>query len=1199
MHFKKLEMVGFKSFLNKTVCKFEPGITAIVGPNGCGKSNIVDAIKWVFGEQSAKSMRSGSMQDVIFNGTEKFEPVNMAEVSIILSNDDRALPVDYDEVVITRRLFRSGESEYLVNKTPVRLMDVRALLMGTGLGTSSYSVIEQGRMDLILSSKPEERRYVFEEASGITRYKTKKREALLKLERTQENLTRLSDIIREVERQIRSIERQARKADRYKAIFEELKDLEIKVSYRKYRDLNDNNSSIDSQSDDIKKEAHDIKREIGELSGSLERQRNEFNLLMDALQSSQSEIMQLASDIDKNEHVVSVNNERVQELEKFVQRLDWEIEEAIERKESMQRRVEALEQRCKDVSERRGKKEDELSGKEGTAGELTENLDKHQHDLVLGKEKTIDIVSEQTRFRNRLIKINADVQNIEAREKRLRLEKKRVDQERENVSEKLRETERRTEALSVELENQKAEFDRFNAEFLDKQRRLGEAKDQKLAKERRLNEIRPQAEFLKRLISEREGINDSVKEVMKLAESGHASFKGIRGILSEIVSVRKGFEESMESVLGDFSQAIVVNSRCDADAVLDYLSGKGSGSVSFMILDELAGFTGLSGQREDLGDILSDIDDILIADDPYGSALKKMLEHASVSGDPGKARGFIVSEKDPYRTIICKNGELFQKGRYRSRNFSSEEPVFLFGRQEKLEGLVEEEKGITSELSTVGVLVSELEEWVGGSISLKENLETKLREKQIEVADITSKGSILREKLQSLQEEINVINAEIEGEKASMKDLKEEESELNRRLSLLDEENVKIEHAVRLAQKLIDERSREREKLFHEISDVKIALSALKKEEEHLIENLERERSGYLRIDEDVREKRERIAESGSRIKELAEEAGELKTQNERLLSVKESKMLENAEKKGQKDRLAGLISVSEKDLREKEERLEAVRDRARDIDIRTKEIEYKKEALLQKIRDNYKVDLAGIKMEIENTFDWAGVDEKIIELKNRLEKMGEVSLGAVEEHKQLEERFSFLSRQRDDLMKSRDDIMAAIRKINATTRKMFMETFEAIRREFNTYFKMLFNGGKAELVLEDENDVLECGIDIVVRPPGKKLQNIMLLSGGEKAMTAIALIFAIFKVNPSPFCILDEIDAPLDESNVVRFTRVLQEFLKLSQFIIVTHNRMTIQLADVLYGITMEEKGVSKVVSVKFSEEENLLEEENIPVAA
>ncbi len=1199
MYFKKLDIVGFKSFLNRTKLKFEPGVTAIVGPNGCGKSNIVDAVKWVLGEQSTKSMRSSAMQDVIFSGTDKYEPVNIAEVSLTLSNEDRALMVDYDEVTVTRRLYRSGESEYLLNKMPVRLADIRSLFMGTGIGTSSYSIVEQGKMDMILSSKPEERRYVFEEASGITRYKTKKREALLKLERTRENLTRISDITQEVERQINSIERKARKAERYKVRYDELKDLEIRLACRNFRELGTDDTSLDAENGSLRKSSETLGSELQEAASSLARLREEFNTILEQLQKSQNEVTRASADIDKNKHVIEVNTERGHELRKYIERLDREIEETTERRESLRVRLEGLEARLSEVSRKRQDRDDALAAAEENTGNLAKELERHKSELKTKREKTVDIVSKQTKTKNMFIKVNADIQNARSREKRLKLERDSVQAEKDNASEELKQAEERAEAAGRELERRKDEFHAFSEEYMSKQQRLSVLNTEKREKEKRLNEIRPRRQFLERLLLEREGINESVKEIMKRAEAGDPRFSGVHGILSELINVRKDYEESMESVLGDITQAIVVESREVAARIIGYLAENSMGSVNFIILEELKSLLKNKDKSAITKGTLDDVTHVLVAKEPYSSALRVLLHDTFVTVSSEAARIFVDDNDDFSGRIVGEKGEIYQKGVRRSRNYSTKEIIPLFGRQEKLDEMRREEERLTGEMENIDAGIAEIEKWLKDSTAKKERLETELREKQVEFADISSKKIAVMDKFNSLADELLLLETEIEEENDAIRQLQDEKERIDKVLEELEAENANLQQAVEEAQKGIQDCSRMREETLFCMSDIKAELFAFRKEEENLAENLNRETDSSQRVNREVGIKRDQINESSERIKTLEAETKVLEQRNLEYSALVEAKNGEISEKSRRKSELTLTIRREEEKVKERERELEIARNKIRDLDVREKELEYKRSALVEKMLNAYKVNIAELDMEIDENTDWGQTVRRIDELKEQLEKMGEVSLGAVEEHKQLEERYQFLTKQREDLISAREALMQAISKINRTTRKMFMEAFESIRKEFNDYFRMLFNGGKAELILQDESNVLECGIDIVVRPPGKKLHNIMQLSGGEKSMTAIALIFAIFKVTPSPFCVLDEIDAALDESNIVRFCRVLQEFLKLSQFIIVTHSRMTVQLADVLYGITMEEKGVSKVVSVKFSEEKEVSDKEAVPAAA
>ena len=1194
MYFKSLEVVGFKSFLNKTKLKFEPGVTAVVGPNGCGKSNVVDAIKWVLGEQSTKSMRSSSMQDVIFSGTDKYDPVNVAEVSLTLSNEDRVLPIDYDEVTISRRLYRSGESEYLLNKMPVRLADVRGLLMGTGIGTSSYSIVEQGKMDMILSSKPEERRYIFEEASGITRYKTKKREAMLKLDRTKENLLRINDITREVERQIKSIERQARKAERYKARYEDLKTLDVKLAYKKFKGLTTDDTSLDAEGGTLKQRVERLSSDLEKASDSLLDKREEFNATFTQLQQAQSEVMRFSSDVDKNKHTTRVNTERIGELQSSTERLNLEIEEALRRKDGMKTRLDSLDVRFQEASTNRQEKDTALTAAEDNVKDLTRILETRREELRLNKERMIDVAAEQTKERNASIKVNADIQNTQARQKRLKLERTSVHQEKETLEEELKIIEERALAVERDLQAKRDEHRIFNDEYVMKQERLVSLKEDRREKEKSYNEIRPRRQFLEKLIAEREGANESVKDILKRLETGDERFSGVKGILLDVINVRDDYEESFSFILGEAAQSLVVESREVVSRVIGYLRENSMESVNFIILDELA-----RPLADTAGGSLNDVTHILSAQEPYYSALRALLSDTFIAASEEEAKSFIASNAGFAGRVISAKGEVYQKGMHRSRNFSGKEIIPLFGRQEKVKEMRQEEEKLTAEIAGIEQQISELEVWIKESTIKKDRLEAELRQREMEFADVSNKKSTIKEKFNSLAEELLLLDTEIEEESLSLKELHEEKERLENRLEELDRDNNRFEALIEELQEKIQDARRKREETLFCISDLKGEVYALRKEEENLAENLEREKDSCQRINQNVEERRLRINENNMRIKGLEDEMDSLRERDLEHIALVEIKSDTITKDTSRKDALSGEIRRIEEEIKRKERELEDFRDKTRDIDIRVKEVEYKRSALREKMLDTYKVDIATLNIEISGEEDWQALTEEVQELKEQLERMGEVSLGAVEEHKQLEERFEFLTRQRDDLERGRESLMQAITKINRTTRKMFMETFEAIRKEFNEYFRMLFNGGKAEIVLEDESNILECGIDIIVRPPGKKLHNIMQLSGGEKAMTAIALIFAIFKVNPSPFCILDEIDAPLDESNIMRFCNVLQEFLQLSQFVIVTHNRMTIQLADVLYGITMEEKGVTKIVSVKFTEEKEAPTGKSIPVAA
>lgn len=1186
MYFKELEIRGFKSFLNKTKFKFQPGVTAIVGPNGCGKSNVVDAIKWVLGEQSTKSMRSSAMAEVIFNGTEKHDAVNVAEVSLTLSNVDRTLPVDYDEVIIGRRLYRSGESEYLLNKVPVRLSDIRQLIMGTGLGTSSYSVVEQGKLDMLISSKPEARRHVFEEASGITRYKSKKHQAQLKLERTKDNLTRINDIITEVERQIRSIERKARKAERYNGLFKELKDLDLKFASKRYRELDSNENSLGDTGKSIALETEKLAEELNVANESVSEIKQKLKEAVSEVHSVEQSRLHLESEELKNKDFVKLYTERVHELQVEVERLNSEVELEVQEAERLHNRLEGARKRLDLLVQKRKGQEEELNRVEAKVRKVTERMQAAKGELNSSREKLVDIASRRSQLENLMVKIDTDMRNCTARKRRLIADRKDVDEELRILDGEYSEVKGEIFSVEEELERLTEEHTSLKSKCESVGKELENLENELGAKEKELNEIRPRREFLQKLIAQREGIKGSVRKVIERSESGDDSLGGVMGIVSELISVESGYDETLEAVLGDFAQALVVDTSDTASEVMKFLERNELESVSFLVVEELKEIMSCSSQEINKG-TLDDITQIFSANEPYASALRTYLSDTFVTVSPEAAQYF-VKESDGFRgKIICEKGEVFEKGARRSRNYSKEQTISILGRQEKVNALLTREGELSKRIEELAGEVEVKEAWLRKALTEKEELDKSLRSVERRYSEVSSRKNAMENKLSSLGDEIKLIDTEIGEMNEQLASLNEKKDQTTVTIKEIDAEHSELQTLLENLgeeMKILDEK---REKHVFELADVRADFSSLSKEEESLSVNLGHDSKSFDRAEDLISSKRNRVSENISRIQTLSSKVKDL----EEKISFQQKELVEKdgeLEKKASgRDALDRELTALESTLREKEAALQKAQSSNHDLDMRKKETEYKKRALVESILNSYKTDISSISLEVDSDADWTQISSRIDHLKTTIERMGHISLDAMDEQQELKKRYDFLTEQRDDLVDSKNAILRAIREINSTTKKLFMESFEQIRCEFNVYFRMLFSGGKAELVLQDENDVLECGIDINVRPPGKKLHNVMQLSGGEKAMTAVALIFAIFKVNPSPFCILDEIDAPLDESNIVRFTRVLQDFLKLSQFIVITHNRLTIQLADVLYGVTMQEEGVSKVVSVKFKEEQ------------
>ncbi|MFA5089538.1 MAG: AAA family ATPase [Candidatus Omnitrophota bacterium] len=1078
MHFKRLEIVGFKSFLNKTVLNFEPGITAVVGPNGCGKSNIFDAIRWVLGEQSVKSLRGSQMEDVIFNGTDAKEPLGMAEVSLSFGNEDRFFPLEQNEVMITRRIFRSGDSEYLLNKAQVRLKDILELLMGTGIGAESYSLIQQGKIDLILSSRPEDRRMVFDEASGITKYKAQKKEAARKMEDTEQNLLRINDIITEVRRQIGSLERQASRARRYKEIFEELKTKEITAAVLKKNALNKEKENLLLQVAELEAKEKELLESVVAQEASISGRRQEIKELDEGLHKIKEEIMSLNSDIERDRERISFNKEKVAGLEVSVEFLKGQIGQSKLRIAMDEEKLNHLRAEHANINNNIAEKNALLKEKEGELNEISCSIKQATDNIVKAKRDIMVMETRITQVRNELVETNGRQQIHNARKKRLEIEKARSNEERmvaegnmNNISLELKALEEGFLSLGRQLLVSKEEFASGGKE-------VEKLNQDILTLEKEILTLNSHKEFLEELKTKYEGIGESMGAVVYLDKPPAEKVTGL------VVKIK------------------------------DYASLADSEKVSF----GSDGFK-LSGEAKPI-DLDTQRIDEKIAQTQQGLSI--------LAGQKNKKEASL-------RELDARIKNLEEECRSKEMVLVNKRTVFATAK-EQFDKIKEEEEINGIELSDVCTELVSLEEKVKGFNSILEELIRQEKDKQDEILrhqDSITLNNNLKEKALVL---ITQTRTEIEG--------------LSKRIGS-DQATLNI-----------------LEGTYQQDKETLIRQETQFNEERLRIESLNKE-----------------AVELEVRIQESAAQA-----------AAKEESLFEA---EGRYNELNDSISGVVKELEDTRREAESFKGKAYELQMQGKEVDFRMEGLKSRMLEVYKLDISAV-LELPQVADGLSLENEIQALKEKIDNYGTVNLVAIEEYDELKKRYDFLTQQQADLLSSKEALHEAILKINRTTKKMFMETFEKVCLEFRNYFRLLFNGGDARIFLLDEQDPLESGIEIICRPPGKKLQNILLLSGGEKSMAAIALIFAIFKVKPAPFCVLDEIDAALDEANVDRFGRMLQEFTNGAQFIVITHNKKTIANATAMYGITMEESGVSKIVSVKFSQNNKIeTRKEEQPVAA
>lgn len=1054
MYLKKLELVGFKSFMEKTVLNFEPGITAVVGPNGAGKSNIFDAMRWVLGEQSVKALRGSQMEDVIFNGTDKRDPLGMAEVTLTFDNLQKFFPVDHEEVAITRRIFRSGESEYLLNKTQVRLKDILDLLMGTGIGAESYSLIQQGKIDLILSSRPEDRRLVFDEASGITKYKSQKRDALRKLEETEQNLLRANDIITEVKRQIASLERQANKARRYKEAFEELKIKEIKAAGAQKKTLQEHKDGIINKLSALEKEELALMEKISGSEIKISESQAQTRSLENTIMEIKDEILNLENSILRNGERIDFNNEKIEELKDTKDRVRLQIAQSSERLTVDEQKIKELKSAYTNIHQLI---EEKASCLEKTKLELDglELAIKISLEAIQGaKMRIIELAAKIADSRNQINDLNAKSQIHHARKKRLELERAKVNEEKISAEDNLA-------VLTAEL---KAMEDNFS----------------KLAQEA--------ATVKNELLSRQDALNSTNTQIEAL-EKQSLTLESNREFLEKLKTKYDDIGESMNAVL--------------------YLDKPPAEKVTGLVIK-----------------------------------IKEALTEVKLSG-----------EAKPIDLDTSRITEEINRT------------------QEKIARLRESKAALQAK-------IEELSSTIG-------NCEQNLRAQEISLANKKSSQQNAAEAANKIKEEDDIITSELEDIAVEISSVDIKAAALQSILSALIAEQAQAEGSIASNQDTVTAHAGAKEKLMVIIAQAKTELEALNKRIDSDRATIETLETAYRRSFESLELLRNEDTESDAKQKALEAEIIDLNNKSEEAkagLEQKKDTLKENEEKyKNFSDEMLTVVKTIEAGRKE----LDILKNELHKLQLQDKDIEFKYCTLRDRMLATYKTDLDTLEPEAPGLIGEAGVplSAAIAALKARLDSYGTVNLVAIEEYDELKKRYDFLTQQQNDLVTAKESLLEAIAKINRTTKKMFMETFEKICEEFRNYFRMLFNGGDSRIFLIDEQDPLESGIEIICRPPGKKLQNVLLLSGGEKSMSAIALLFAIFKVKPSPFCVLDEIDAALDEANVDRFGTVVQDFAKQSQFIFITHNKKTISNANIMYGITMEESGVSKIISVKFTE--------------
>ncbi|MBI2885547.1 MAG: chromosome segregation protein SMC [Candidatus Omnitrophica bacterium] len=1183
MRLKRLDVFGFKSFAKKTAIHFEPGVTAIVGPNGSGKSNLVDAMRWVLGEHNPRDVRAPRLEDVIFNGTDTAAPLSMAEVNLLIENERGLLPIAFTEVLLTRRVYRSGESEYFINQSPCRLKDIQELFLGTGLGGGTYAIIEQGHIDMILSSRPEERRIVFEEASGVAKYLSKKQETLRRLDEVEQHLVRLVDITSEVRRQVALLERQAAKARQYQGQWEQLKSGEVRLAADELRRGEELHQQLSAQVETLKQQQGELETRRQEHLTQLEVCQTAVSSVQAELQEARTRLVEVSSRIEQHASQLALKGQWLEQLAQQSEQLSREeiqLEErgkqAAEQVERLTAQQQTLTQQERELDEQRqAVTRDVAALEQGIAGALTA--------IDEAKQALFAAASQASQQRNAFASCGLRLQAVDAQAARVTAAQAAAQQrldaltgKSDAVEQQRRAAQEQVSSLKQQTEQSKRALDEAHGRHQESLGRVQEVQERTLRQ-------RAQVQLLEEVWRRHEGFPDGVKALLANPPDG------VLGLLADLLDAQPGYERALEAAMGPLASAIVVRDRHALKRCRELLSADQLGEARFIVLAdaELASAApvppGVSSQPGVLGPLLT-----FVKDDPVARPFMDwLLNPWWVADDLGRVMD--PAFRSP-KQWVSPSGDRWDGQGWQ---FSGGTPRIssMVGRRQRWERATEELGVLERDLAGCQSACQQADEMRRSCAATETQAREQFDRAVPALAKLESQSAQLAHDIKRLREELETHALDLQELRAQQAQLTQAQADAQQAVAESEARHQAAQETLQASQRRHDESHQRRQSLLVSGAQVDGALGACRERLREGAARVSELQSEYVRLQSDVEAKRAQHRASAERIAELTREreaheqdaktlADERVTLEGQVAAVADRLHAEELTR----DQVLPTLSAIERDLL-------ALTHSLQQQESQFAERSFRRARIVERLRDVYQIDEAQVLAQQGqegaaplSEEERQALTEQVEKLKGKLGTIGPVNLGSVEEYDTLKQRLEFLQTQQQDLVKAREDLKASIAQINRTARQQFRDTFAKITAEFQHYYTQLFRGGEANLILLDEEDVLESGIEIVARPPGKRLQTISLLSGGERALTAIALLFALFKVRPSPFCILDEIDAPLDEANVDRFTSVLEEFLSLSQFILITHNKKTITKADSLYGVTMEQAGISKVVSVKLT---------------
>ena len=1181
MRLEKLILYGFKSFADKTEFVFEPGLTAFVGPNGCGKSNVVDAVRWALGEQRPKAMRGAEMADVIFKGnSEGRRSMGYAEVTLTLSNHDRALPIEYELVGITRRLYRSGESEYLLNGQPCRLRDIRELLMDTGIGMDAYSIVEQGKIDLVLQSNPQDRRAVFEEAAGISKYNAKRRAAVAKLERVEQNLLRLGDTIQEVQKQLRSIRRQAAAARRYKEYAESLSRLRLAQAVHKYHVLAQQRAEAEAALATCEQQQQTIAAALERLGA--ERMAIEAESIGNdqRLARVEGQCAELQAQVETAEEGIKLNRERIRDAEAAEHRVHEEIRQLASRVQAARENLDAAQRR---LSELQGELQ-QLEVEIAAARQALQGVSSRCVELARGSESLrtglLDVLRRRAAHQNELATVESECRAFDGH--RQRLERRRAEiarvlgelaQERDGTAQCIAGLEGKISGTEARLAARAEERGELRAQIEHLGEQIAELNNSLSVKTTR-------RDLLEDLEARFEGVELGTQTLLERQADGQS----FHGMVADLLQVEPQYALAIEAALGGAVQHLVADTLDSAAAAVAHLKAVDGGRSTLLPLDRLSG-NGRNGfETLEHPGVVDHALNLIQFDEAFAPAVKHLLGDTVVVRDM-EAAVDIARRPDLNLRLATLSGDLVDP-RGMVAGGSPRERTGLLSRKSEL-------RTVGAEIAETGGRLAECrqrrEHFINESAVLDVELEDArrtLNHLNLDLATAREQLSRLGDRVRALEVEDAAATSEMAELAASLRERGARRAALAERIQGADreEEDFKVRlGGVEAERKALDE---QRSAFERKASDLAVARAERGAEREHLRGSVDRLRRDVAEGEAAQQQGKDELAVLAERRQKACSEIAAKEDEVRALCSRKGDLQKGRIEAENRRSDLLERLQRVREDAQAAAAKLHQAQQEGQELRLRVSELDLRRTDLAEKVREEHHQDIAEVHRDYEEPeVNWEELQGEMDELRRKLDAMGTVNLLAIEEQTQLEERLNFLTFQEQDLQKAKSSLKEVIHKVNRQSRQLFEQTFAAVRENFQVLFRKLFNGGRADIVLEEGVDVLEAGVEIIAKPPGKELGRLSLLSGGEKALTAAAILLAIFKSRPSPFCILDEVDAPLDDSNIGRFVSLVREFLKESQFIVITHSKQTMAVADVLYGITMQEAGVSTKIAVRLDE--------------